>query len=149
MHHLNILYLPIILGWTIPIFIYKIVSKHLSSLNIFITQQLIVNVFLIFYFLYSYMYDKNTINNFNKSIKNTPISLMLGLVGIVILAFAARICFIDLVKEYEATTLIPNLRAGSTLLTIIIGYFLFKEQMSIIKLGGIILIFVGIYLLNN
>jgi|TARA_B110001469_G_scaffold122378_1_gene133030 drug/metabolite transporter (DMT)-like permease len=95
------------------------------------------------------MYDKNTITNFNKSIKNTPISLMLGLVGIVILAFAARICFIDLVKEYEATTLIPNLRAGSTLLTIIIGYFLFKEQMSIFKLCGIILIFGGIYLLNN
>ena len=60
----------------------------------------------------------------------------------------ASILLIELLKKYDATSIIPNIQPLVLILTLLIGKFIFNETMTITKASGIITIVGGIYLIN-
>ena len=84
----------------------------------------------------------------NKIKTSTP--LLLGSAFfVVILGLGAQYGFNTLLKYYDVTHTVPIIRAISSILLVAIGYFIFKEEVTLRKFVGIMGVVVGVYLITS
>ena len=65
------------------------------------------------------------------------------------LGLLAQYCYFKLIRTYDVTTMIPIIRGSSALVMLTVGYFIFKENVNIMKIVGVIFTLFGIYLISQ
>ena len=144
-----LLYLPIFLSWSIPIFIYKNLTSYLNNIEITLLNHLFWDIIVFGSLFIYYIYDKSIIEKFIDSYKTIPNKNILQLVFAVMLSFISQICYYKLLKTTDITYFIPIIKGVSTLLIVFIAYHLYKEKLSLLKTIGILFIVLGIYIVNK
>ena len=145
----NMLFLIVIFAWSLPTFVFKDLTKHIGNVELMIYYHLIYHVFIFGFIIYNIVYKKNNAIEFVNSIRNIPLSLKLISVGAVILSLAAQFSLFQLLRGYDVNTIIPIFRGGSTVVIVLVGYLLYKEKISFLKLVGIFTVLLGIYMVNK
>lgn len=144
-----LLYLPIFLSWSIPIFIYKNLTTYLSNLEIVLLNHLFWDIIVFGSLFIYYIYDTSIIDKFIDSYKTIPNKNILQLVFAVMLSFISQICYYKLLKITDVSFFIPIIKGVSTLLIVFIAYYLYREKLSLLKTTGILFIILGIYIVNK
>jgi uncharacterized membrane protein len=142
------LYLIISLGWSLPFFLIKDLTKYLSQIEILILSHLIWHLFILLFLVYIWIFNKNIGHNFITKIKNIPIKYRYYLIFITIISIISQYSYFTLLKKNNVSKVIPILNGLSNISIVIIAYLLFKEKLTFIKLIGILLVIFGIYLIN-
>ena len=73
---------------------------------------------------------------------------MYSVVG-ALLTVISSIALIKLLKENEATFIMPQIQPIVIFLTLLIGLFIFKEDLNNFKILGCILIILGLLIINK
>ena len=68
---------------------------------------------------------------------------------IVILGLGAQYGFNTLLKYYDVTYAVPIIRWMSSILIVLIGYYIFKEEITLKKFIGILSVVAGVYLITS
>tara|TARA_B110000285_G_scaffold53854_1_gene61377 strand:- start:81 stop:524 length:444 start_codon:yes stop_codon:yes gene_type:complete len=142
------LYIIISLGWSLPFFLIKDLTKYLSQIEILILSHLIWHLFILLFLVYIWIFNKNIGQNFITKIKNIPIKYRYYLIFITIISIISQYSYFTLLKKNNVSKVIPILNGLSNIAIVIIAYLLFKEKLTFIKVIGILLVIVGIYLIN-
>ena len=67
-----LLYLIVSLGWSLPIFFTKELTKFLDNTDIIIILNLLISGVVLFYLSYSYFFNRKYITNLKKNITKIP-----------------------------------------------------------------------------
>ena len=143
-----ILYLLSALGWTLPFFLYKNLTDYLTNIDIIIVSHLTWHIFILSFISYILLFKNKNTGKFINKIKNLPAKYVFRIFLIVIVGIVSQLSYIHLLKTRDVSVVIPNIRALSTILIAVLGYFLFKDNITFLKIIGLTLIIVGVYLVN-
>jgi uncharacterized membrane protein len=127
-------------------FIKKKIMNNIDSEMYFFINHIIVTVFVIIYFLYRLMNKKLSFVKINTLTKEDKTYLV---VGGVITVLAARLLPYIISLNKDVTYLISNIQPVVILLTAIIGFAFFNEQIDTKKMMGIGLIIIGLLFMNT
>ena len=139
-----ILLLIIIICWTINPFLKKAIAQKMKP-----EEYLIVNHFAISFIMISYLIYLLTKKKFDTNCLRKLEYKDLGTILLVSLStIMGSLILIYLLQKYDASFIIPNLQPVVIVLTILIGYFIYKETLDKKKIIGILFIISGIVLIN-
>ena len=136
------------LGWTLPRFFFKDLTTQLSSIDIILVTHLVLHLLLLVYIIYISIFKPTQKYNFISKISHLPKKLKYYILFIAIFGIVSQFTNISLLKKYNVSKVTPIIRAISTLFILFFGYFIFKENITIKKVFGILIILLGIYLVN-
>ncbi len=138
----------LVLLWTMNPFIKKKIMGNIDSEMYFFINHIIVTVFVIIYFFYRLMNRESKlsfvkIGNLSKEDKTYLV------IGGIVSVLAARLLPYIISLNKDVTYLISNIQPVVILLTAIIGFAFFNEQMDTKKMMGIGLIIIGLLFMNT
>ena len=138
----------LVLLWTMNPFIKKKIVGNIDSEMYFFINHIIVTVFVIIYFFYRLMNKNNKLSSIKVSnfSKQDKIYLVIG--GL-ISVLASRLLPYVISLNKDVTYLISNIQPVVILLTAIIGFAFFNEQIDTKKMMGIGLIIIGLLFMNT
>ena len=139
-----ILILLLIISFTLNPYFKKNASYKVSSNEFLIIYHFIASFLILCYIGYLIYYNKCSLKCFNKLNKRdymwTFLACVTGVIGTLLL--------IHLIKQEEVSFIMPNIQGLVIALSASVGYFIFKESMDRFKLGGIVLIIIGVVSIN-
>jgi len=139
-----ILILLIILCWTFNPFIKRQLSPKFKSSDFLIYNHAMVTILIFTYFMYLLWNNKcdfKCLSTLNKK------DLLYSLFGATTTVLSS-IILINLLKEYQASHIIPNIQPAVIILTMLLGYFVFNEDINKNKIYGTGLIVLGLFVFN-
>ena len=145
----HLFFLAVILAWSIPNFVFKDLTKYLGNVEIIVYYHIIYHIFTLGYILYTILYKRQRAINFVNNYNNLPLFLKIVPIFIVLLALSAQYSYFNLLRGYDVNTLIPIFRGGSTLVIVLVGYYLYNEKISFLKFIGILVVLLGMYMVNK
>ena len=143
-----LLYLIISIGWTIPFFLIKELTNYFSQYEIMIISHLAWHVLMILCIIYLLIFKKSSTKIFINKLKNLPNKYLLFITLITIIGFISQFTYITLFKTQDVSKVLPIVRGLSNIFIILLACTVFKENITFLKIIGIILIGIGIYLIN-
>ena len=143
-----ILYLLSALGWSIPFFLFKDLTNYLTNIDIILVNHMIWHCFILSFMLIMLLFKNKKATQFINKVKKLPPYYLYRIIFIVLIGIISQLSYLRLIKFEDVSVVIPNIRALSTIFIGVLGYFIFKENITLIKFGGLLLILAGIYLLN-
>ena len=146
---LQLFFIPVILSWSLPNFLFKQITKHFSNLDIIVLYHLVYHAILLPFILYNIFAKTENYKLFLKKVGKTPRNLVIFVFSAVLLGLLAQYCYFKLIRTYDVTTMIPIIRGSSALVMLTVGYFIFKENVNIMKIVGVIFTLFGIYLISQ
>lgn len=148
MNHYLYYLLPII-GWSLPNFFIKNLRKTFDSVEIIVLLHLIYHLFILPGLFITYFRNKEKALGFINKIKTSTPLLLGSAFFVVILGLGAQYGFNTLLKYYDVTHTVPIIRAISSILLVAVGYFIFKEEVTLRKFVGIMGVVLGVYLITS
>lgn len=139
-----ILILLIILCWTLNPFIKRRLSPKFQTSDYLIYNHSIVTILIFIYFVYLLWNNKCNFKCLSELNTNDLVFSLFGAITTVM----SSIILINLLKEYQASHIIPNIQPAVIVLTMLLGYFIFKEDITKSKIYGSILIVLGLFVFN-
>lgn len=133
------------IGWTLNPFFKKRAIGKLNSYQYLVTNSVIVSSFIIIFFSYRIITGQDSINHIINTINKTQFIWMLS--GAII-TLLTSLFLIILIKEHNVSYIIPHIQPLVIVLTILFGYFLFKETINRNQIIGIILVILGLIVIN-
>ena len=146
---LQLFFIPIIIAWSLPNFLFKHITKYFSNTDIIVLYHLVYHVFLLPVILYNVFADTKNYKSFINKTKKTPKYLVIIVFGAVLLGLLSQYCYFKLLRHYDVPTMVPIIRGSSALLLLIAGYYVFKENVNLMKVVGVIFTLFGIYLISK
>jgi len=134
----------LILCWTINPFLKKQIASKMSSSEYMIYNHGLCSFLVVIYLgylLYTKKYDVSSIKNLTN--KEVGVSII-GAITTVL----ATILLIRLLKDNNASYVIPHVQPCIIIFTLLLGYFLYNENISKTQMLGIILVVSGIVVIN-
>ena len=131
--------------WTLNPFFKKTISKKIPSREYIIYNQCLCSIIVFIYALYllkNNTYDTTFIKNL--TLKEVFISLLGAIVTV-----TASLLLIQLLKDNEASNIIPQIQPCIILLTVLIGYLIYNESLTKYKILGTIFIIIGLVFINK
>ena len=141
-----ILFSILIICWTIQPFLKKIPLKKITSAEYYILNHVIYSIPIFIYIIYM-LYNNNNNANFNFLNKLNKSDYIYS-ISTVIIGIIGGYTFMLLLKNNNATYVIPHIQPIIIILTILVGYFIFNEELNYKHLIGICLIVLGLIILN-
>ena len=135
----------LVLSWTFNPFFKKSAYSKLKSQESLIINHILCSVIILFYFVYLFYTKKCDINCITKLNYKELVYASLGAITTVLSALT----LLNLLKKYQASDIIPYIQPLVIILTIIVGYFIFNENITKTKLIGIFLIVMGLFVLSK
>ena len=135
----------LIICWTLNPFLKKYSASKLSSSDYMIFNHILCTFIVFIYFMYLLINKQCDINCIQK-LNNTDI--MFSIFGAITSVFGS-VLLIELLKKNGAIDIIPNIQPLVLILTLVIGKFIFNENLTNTKMLGIITIVGGLYLINK
>lgn len=150
MNLFHILYfsLPII-GLSLLNFFLKNLRKIFSSVEIIVLIHMIYHIFILPSFIITYFRDKKKVTSFINKIIKLDIKTLISCFMFFFLGISSQFGLNSLLKYYDVTYIIPIIRGVGSIILVIIGYFIFKEKITLKKLIGILSVVFGIYLITS
>ena len=134
----------LIICWTTNPFMKKQVATKMSSSEYMIYNHCLCTILIVFYAVYLILNKKYSIVSLkNLTKKEVGLSLIAALTTVL-----ASILLIDLLKKNDASYIIPHVQPCIILLTLLVGYFIFKEEITKNKIIGTSLIVTGLVFMN-
>lgn len=136
----------VVFSWVMTPFLKKIVLKKIASIDLLIYTNIVVLFYIFFTFIilkvkYPGKYNFNSIYNLNKK-------EIIVLFCSALLTYLASISLIWLLKYNDAIKIMPQLQPVVIILTILVGVFIFKENITFNETIGIIFIIIGVFIIN-
>jgi len=143
----NTIFLVLILSlcWTLNPFIKKQASSKLSSSEYMIYNHGLCTILILIYFGYLLYYNRCDIN----CIKNLNNKDILYSFAGALTTVSASFLLIKLLKENQTSDVIPYIQPIVIILTLLIGYFIFNENLTKYKILGGILIVMGLLVIGK
>ena len=133
------------LGWTLNPFFKKKAIGDLNSYQYLFINTMIVSIFIVLLFLHRILNGKDTLSFITNQInKNQLLWLLCG--GII--TFTTSLLLIILIQQHDVSYIIPHIQPLVIVLTILFGFFLFKEEIDRNQVIGIILVIMGLIVIN-
>jgi uncharacterized membrane protein len=145
MNQTYILLTLLIMCWTLNPFLKKQASKKLSTDEYMIFNHSLCTILVLVYLGYLMYKNKCDINCIKKLDKKEFIYSFAGAITTVL----GSILLIKLIKEHEASYIIPHIQPLVIIFTIAIGYFVFHEDINIYKIMGGLLVVAGLFIMNK
>ena len=143
-HSYVILFL-LILCWTLNPFLKKTIAKKIPTKEYIIYNQCLCTFIVFIYALF--LFNSNNLNvDFINNL--TTRELVISSFGAIVTVMASLL-LVQLLKDNDASSVIPQIQPCIILLTLLIGYFLFNESITINKIIGTVLIIFGLIFINN
>ena len=139
-----LLLLVIVMCWTANPFLKKVVSKKFKPNEFMLINHFVISSMMLSYLAYLVYNKEFSFNCMQKLDKKDFMYLVVGSVTTIL----GSLFLIKLLSEYEASYIIPHLQPIVIILTILMGYFLFNEEVNRNKIMGIMLILFGLFLIN-
>ena len=139
-----LLLLIITLAWGLLPFFQKVVLKKLNSFEFYAFQNVLSMIPISLYMVYYFYTKKEGVKNIYTLDQKEYFYLFLvvvaGLIGSTTLA--------QLLKQNNATYVVPNVQPLIIVFTSLIGYFYFQEHIETCHVLGVILIIMGLLTIN-
>ena len=140
-------FILVVLCWTFNPFIKKKILKT-SKLKVdeyFVINHFVITVLLIGYFIYLYKNRECSPNCIKQLTRYDCLYILLGSITSIL---GARL-LLYIIKTNDISFMVAHIQPLVILLTFLIGYLFFMEQMTTYRLLGGILVIIGIILLNK
>ena len=135
----------IVLCWTLNPFVKKLLMKKMDGNEYLILNHSVVTIILVFYLIYLLKKKKCDFQCI-KSLNRSDLGLLtLGAVTTIL----STLMLVYLVASTEVSYVLGTVQPIVISLSVILGFLLFKEKISVIKLSGLGFIIVGLLLLNK
>ena len=142
--HIYVLLIIVVLCWTINPFLKKTIAKKMKPEEYMILNHFTISIIMISYLIYllqKKQFDTKCIRKLEyREICLLVIASISTIVGSLIVTY--------LLQTYDASYIIPNLQPMVIILTILIGYFIYKETLDSKKISGVLCIVAGLFLIN-
>ena len=145
MDETHLLLLFLIICWTLNPFLKKKASTKLTSSEFMLYNHSLCTILILiygFFLLYHGNCDVNCLKKLSKD--DIFYSIIAALITVL-----SSLTLIKLLKENQATDIIPYIQPLVILFTILFGYFIFNETMTKNKVLGISFIIIGLIIINN
>ena len=138
-----LLVLVVVICWTFISFFKKKSLKKFSALEFYCIEYFFYLIPIILYLIYLYNETKfSFIEKIDKEdIQYFMLIILTGTIG--------GLVFTYLLKNENVTYVISSILPGEVVLTLILGYFLFQENINNYQLLGIFLVVMGIMCINK
>ena len=136
------------ISWSINGYIYKELLNYLNNIEIKTLYFIICQIIIIGLIIYALVFNRKVISNFTNHISHISVPLLLGIILMAFLDLISSFSYYNLLEKHNVTFIIPILRAISTILIAMIGYYYFRESLNKNKVIGIGIIISGVYILN-
>lgn len=144
----KLFYLPVILSYSLPTFIFKDLTEYFNNYEIIVFYHLLYHIFILGAILLLLFYNKKPVINFVQNTNKLPNKLKLLMTSIVLLGLISQYAYFQLLRGIDVNTLLTIVRGGSTLVVMLVGYFIYKENLTPMKILGIFLVLIGIVIVN-
>jgi len=134
------LLLIVVICWTIQPFYKKIPLISMTYKEYYLLNHIIYTIPIIFYMLF----DKNRFSFVKKMTKRNIFFIILS----VAIGILGGVSYTYLLKQNNINYLIPHTNPLIIIFTLLIGYFIFKESMSLNQIIGILLVIIGLIIIN-
>jgi drug/metabolite transporter (DMT)-like permease len=142
------LILIVSLCWSLPYFLIKDLTKYLSTIEIMVISHLVWDIFILSYIGYIWIFNRPKATSFINNIKKLPNKYKYYILSLTIIGIISQISYFTLLKNNNVSIIIPILNGLSNIFIILLAYYLFKEELTLTKFMGILLVILGIYLIN-
>ena len=133
------------MGWTLNPFFKKKAIGDLNSYQYLFINTIFVSVLIILLFLYRIFKGNDSISFITNQInKHQFLWMAFGS----IITFSTSLLLIILIKQHDVSYIIPHIQPLVIVLTILFGFFFFKEEIDRNQIMGIILIIMGLIVIN-
>lgn len=133
----------IVICWTLQPFFKKVPLKKISSSEFYILNHLIYSIPIFLYVIY--MLYGNKFKFMNKLDKKDYIYLIL----VVFVGLIGGLVFAELLKNNNASYVIPHVQPLIIVSTLITGYYVFNETINYKHIIGTILVIGGLVMINH
>ena len=120
-------------------------TKYAQHRYIFNDETLFLSTIFLISFVLSAIYLA-TSNSFNRnmvSVKNIGAGVILGIIN-----FGAMYFMLAGLNDFEATFFFPIVNVSVVAITAILGFIIFKEKLSLVNWGGVLLAIISILLIS-
>lgn len=142
--HIYVLLIIVVFCWTINPFLKKTIAKKMKPEEYMILNHFTISIIMISYLVYllkKKKFDTQCIRKLEyKELGLLVLASVSTIIGSLVVTY--------LLQKYDASYIIPNLQPIVIILTILIGYFLYKESLDSKKISGVLCIVAGLFLIN-
>ena len=131
-------------GWTINPFLKKKAIGDLSSYQYLIMNSVLNTLFILIVFTFFLLKGTEKYHTFY----NIDKIQFFWILAASVITVLTSILLITLIKEHNVSYIIPHIQPLVIILTIITGFFIFKEQIDKFQLLGILFILCGLFTIN-
>lgn len=147
--NVNILIMVLILCWTFNPLIKKICSsgnnKKLNNNESLVLNHVLVTIILILYTIYLIKYKRCNLQN----IRNLqPRDFLIYSVGAVFTLLSSA-CLYEILQYKQIGEIVPIVQPSVIVLSLFMGYLVFNENITLLKLSGTGLVAIGVYLITK
>ena len=135
----------IVICWSIDPFLKKNTVKTLTPDESLVFNKLLSTAIIVIYLIYLLCNKKCDFSKLKDLTKKEMVYISMSAIS----TFISTIALIHLLQKENISHLIPQIQPVIILLTMCIGYFIYKEQISYYQMLGGALIIGGIYFLNR
>ena len=134
--------------WSLPFFLIKDLTNYLSKIEIIVISHLVWDVFILSFMGYIWLFNRPKAISFINNIKKLPNKYKYYVLSLTIIGIISQLSYFTLLKNNNVSVIIPILNGLSNIFIILLAYLFFKEKLTFVKVIGILLVILGIYLIN-
>tara|TARA_B110000027_G_C15995011_1_gene244860 strand:+ start:143 stop:586 length:444 start_codon:yes stop_codon:yes gene_type:complete len=134
--------------WSLPFFLIKDLTNYLSKIEIIVISHLVWDVFILSFMGYIWLFNRPKAISFINNIKKLPNKYKYYVLSLTIIGIISQLSYFTLLKNNNVSMIIPILNGLSNIFIILLAYLFFKEKLTFVKVIGILLVILGIYLIN-
>ena len=136
------LLLIVIVCWTLQPFFKKVPLKKITSKEFYILSHIIYSIPIFIYILFMIYYNKfDFLDNLDRKD-------YIFLVLVVVVGLIGGLVFAELLKNNNASYVIPHVQPLIIVSTLFVGYYLFNENINWIHILGTLLVVLGLVVIN-
>lgn len=145
----SIFFIPVVLSYSLPTFIFKDLTKYFNNYEIIVFYHLLYHIFILAAIIYLALFQRKEVVKFVNNTSKLPLKLKALVTGIIILGLISQYAYFQLLRGIDVNSLLAIVRGASTVVVMIVGYFIYRENLTILKILGIFLVMAGIFIISN
>ena len=136
------------LSYALPTFIFKDLTNYFNNYEIIVFYHLLYHIFISGAIILLIFYKKGAISKFITNTGNLPNKLKLLMTGIIILGLISQFAYFQILEQLMLTLYLLLVRGADTVVVMVVGYFIYREHLTVLKIMGIFLVMAGILMIN-
>ena len=130
-------------------FLYREFTTYFNQIDIMILIHICWHIIILSIITYCLIFKKQKAKIFINKLKKKFRKFIYYFLIIIFIGVISQYSKLTLLANNEVSKVIPTIRGISSILIILLGTYIFKENITFIKILGIIVILLGIYIINS